>query len=196
MSNRFFEIKEKLLSSTVRHFPRFITPNLITIMRIFFLPVIIYYILHGRLFVAMIFFIIVFLLDVLDGPLARSRGLVTNFGALADPFIDKIIFITVLLLVTWNSLPHSVIYTILALEIMMMLVAAVLAPVAKKLNFKFKVGANKWGKYKMVLQFAGIVLIMAAPENRIVIEIATVFFCLAIIYSARSLVTHCKSIQQ
>lgn len=66
--------------------------NILTIVRIVLVPVFIGFLLAGgtvwRL-AALGTFCVASLTDVLDGRLARSRGLVTDFGKIADPVADK-----------------------------------------------------------------------------------------------------------
>ena len=66
--------------------------NLLTMVRILLIPVFVAFLLTGgtagRL-AALATFCVASLTDLLDGRLARSRGLVTDFGKIADPVADK-----------------------------------------------------------------------------------------------------------
>ena len=66
--------------------------NILTMVRILLVPVFVGCLLAGgtawRL-AALATFCVASLTDVLDGRLARSRGLVTDFGKIADPVADK-----------------------------------------------------------------------------------------------------------
>jgi len=66
--------------------------NVLPIVRIILVPVFVGFLLAGgttwRL-VALGTFCVASLTDLLDGRLARSRGLVTDFGKIADPIADK-----------------------------------------------------------------------------------------------------------
>jgi CDP-diacylglycerol---glycerol-3-phosphate 3-phosphatidyltransferase len=66
--------------------------NVLTVVRILLVPVFVACLLAGgtvwRL-AALAAFCVASLTDVLDGRLARSRGLVTDFGKIADPVADK-----------------------------------------------------------------------------------------------------------
>jgi CDP-diacylglycerol--glycerol-3-phosphate 3-phosphatidyltransferase len=66
--------------------------NMLTVVRILLVPVFVVCLFAGgtvwRL-VALAAFCVASLTDLLDGRLARSRGLVTDFGKIADPIADK-----------------------------------------------------------------------------------------------------------
>ncbi len=70
-------------------------PNIITVVRILFVPVFLVVLLTdagalgtGR-YVSAILFVVLIATDSLDGHLARSRNLVTDLGKLLDPIADK-----------------------------------------------------------------------------------------------------------
>ncbi len=72
-------------------------PNVLTTLRIVMVPFFGYALLAGdgesiawRL-VAFVLFIAAMITDKIDGDIARARGLVTNFGKIADPIADKAI---------------------------------------------------------------------------------------------------------
>jgi CDP-diacylglycerol--glycerol-3-phosphate 3-phosphatidyltransferase len=66
--------------------------NILTMVRIVLVPVFVAFLFAGgtawRL-AALGTFVVASLTDLLDGRLARSRGLVTDFGKIADPVADK-----------------------------------------------------------------------------------------------------------
>jgi len=66
--------------------------NVLTVVRVILVPVFVVCLLAGgttwRL-AALAIFCIASFTDLLDGRLARSRGLVTDFGKIADPVADK-----------------------------------------------------------------------------------------------------------
>jgi CDP-diacylglycerol--glycerol-3-phosphate 3-phosphatidyltransferase len=70
-------------------------PNVLTGLRILLVPVFGYALLHDGgdsiawRFVATAVFAVAMITDKVDGDIARARGLVTNFGKIADPIADK-----------------------------------------------------------------------------------------------------------
>jgi len=69
-------------------------PNVLTIFRIFLVPVIVTVLLvkfQGRVFLALGFFLLAAVTDFIDGYLARSRGEITTLGILLDPIADKLL---------------------------------------------------------------------------------------------------------
>ncbi len=104
-------------------------------------------------------FVLVALGDGLDGYLARSRGQITTFGRIADPFADKILIGGVLVLAatlpeTRALVPASFVILVLAREFLVSGLRGYLE--GRGVTF-----AARWeGKTKMVVQafFCGIVL--------------------------------------
>ena len=64
-------------------------PNILTSLRILFIPLFAWLVLAGHEWWAFLCFALLMLTDKLDGDIARARGLITNFGKIADPIADK-----------------------------------------------------------------------------------------------------------
>ena len=74
-------------------------PNKLTLLRIILVPFFIIAMLVNFPFhylVAGCIFGVASVTDTLDGKIARSRNLVTDFGKFADPIADKILVLTAL----------------------------------------------------------------------------------------------------
>ncbi|SQG64867.1 phosphatidylglycerophosphate synthase [Corynebacterium renale] len=75
-------------------------PNILTSLRIIFIPLFAWLVLRGDnqhlpwMWAAFGVFVALMITDKLDGDIARARGLVTNFGKIADPIADKALTIT------------------------------------------------------------------------------------------------------
>jgi CDP-diacylglycerol--glycerol-3-phosphate 3-phosphatidyltransferase len=88
--------------------------------------------------------------DFVDGWLARSRGLVTDFGKLADPIADKVLIGTSLILLSYyDHLAWWVTVVILARELG--ITALRMAVLRRKV-----IAADRGGKLKTVLQITAV----------------------------------------
>lgn len=80
--------------------------NVLTVVRIILVPFFIWFLLadagDGGMFrwLAVATFAVAIYTDKLDGDLARSRGLITNFGKIADPIADKLLIGSALILLS------------------------------------------------------------------------------------------------
>tara|TARA_Y100000817_G_C16379644_1_gene334165 strand:- start:27 stop:491 length:465 start_codon:yes stop_codon:yes gene_type:complete len=108
---------------------------------------------------AALFFLIASVTDYLDGMIARKLGQQTNFGEFLDPIADKLLVISMLvLLVTENS---SIIFIIPVLIIISreFLVIAMRQRLAE-LRMQRKIKVLKISKIKTALQFISLLLLL------------------------------------
>lgn len=137
-------------------------PNKLTLLRIILVPFFIIAMLVNFPFhylVAGCIFGVASVTDTLDGKIARSRNLVTDFGKFADPLADKILVLTALvcflqvgLLGSFGAIPVII---VLFREFAISGIRLVAASSGKV------VAANIWGKIKTVSQMVGISVIFA-----------------------------------
>ena len=76
------------------------TANKLTMLRILLIPVflvVLYLDFPGNQSVALILFVAASLTDFVDGKIARSRGLITDFGKFMDPLADKMLVMAAML---------------------------------------------------------------------------------------------------
>ena len=137
-------------------------PNMITVGRLFLIPPCLLLMKAGdpvQSFLAMMLFLFAAFLDVLDGWLARRRGLVTFFGKFMDPLADKIMVTALLIeMVAVNRLPTWLVAILLARE----LYISGLRMMALREGVEIVAGAG--GKAKTAFQMVGICfLIMHYP---------------------------------
>lgn len=71
-------------------------PNILTCLRIVFIPVFAWLVIGGHQWWSFGVFAALMLTDKLDGDIARARGLITDFGKIADPIADKALMTTAL----------------------------------------------------------------------------------------------------
>ncbi|WP_413450563.1 CDP-diacylglycerol--glycerol-3-phosphate 3-phosphatidyltransferase [Georgenia phoenicis] len=135
------------------HVPLWNLANVLTMARVALVPVFAVLML-GDSTAARVGATAVFLLaaatDKLDGHIARSRGLVTNFGKIADPIADKALVIAALLLL-WaeGTIPWWVPVVIIVRELGITLLRFVMVRRAV-------MAASNGGKLKTVLQIVFI----------------------------------------
>lgn len=137
-------------------------PNMLTMLRIVLVPFFIWFILAdaphltplngGWRWAATAVFVVAIYSDKLDGDIARSRGLVTDFGKIADPIADKLLTGSALVLLSvLGTLPWWISITILVREWGITALRFVV--------IRYGVmAASRGGKLKTVLQTAAIIL--------------------------------------
>lgn len=130
-------------------------PNKLTIGRVIAVPFFIAAYMTGLFFLAFILFILASLTDMLDGKIARKRGLVTNFGKIMDPLADKIlVYAAFCLLMEDGRIAAWMLIVILAREF----AVAGMRTVAASEGI---VIAAAWsGKFKTVLQMIAVPLLL------------------------------------
>ena len=134
--------------------------NALTVLRLILVPVFIWLMLspgEATRLTATLVFIVAAFTDRLDGQLARSWGLVTSFGKIADPIADKALTLSAFLLLSvagslWWWVTIVIIVRELGITVLrfVMLRRAVMA-------------ASRGGKLKTVLQMFGIVGLQMPP---------------------------------
>lgn len=131
-------------------------PNLLTISRFFLIPVYIAVFASGHLMWAFIVVLIAGATDILDGYIARTRGLVTKFGEMLDPLADKSMMIVVILsLVISRDIPWYAAVPIFIRDAGMIVGSAIF-------HFRGKrtVPANTMGKLTTVLYYLAVLFIV------------------------------------
>lgn len=155
-------------------------PNKITIIRIIMIPFFIAALLIDFPYhepIAAVLFIVAALTDSLDGYLARSRNLVTDFGKFMDPLADKLLVCSALIcFVQLGSVPAWMVIIIIAREFAITGLRTLAA------SDGIVIAASKWGKAKTISQMIAIVLLLinnwpfsliGFPMSTIMIYIAT-----------------------
>ncbi|MGM9473695.1 CDP-diacylglycerol--glycerol-3-phosphate 3-phosphatidyltransferase [Pseudarthrobacter sp. YS3] len=137
-------------------------PNILTMLRIALVPFFVWFLvadapgLQSELgpwrWAAVAAFAVAIYTDKLDGDIARSRGLITNFGKIADPIADKLLIGSALVMLSiLNELPWWITIVILVRE----------WGITALRFFVIRYGvipASRGGKLKTVVQTAAIFL--------------------------------------
>jgi CDP-diacylglycerol--glycerol-3-phosphate 3-phosphatidyltransferase len=154
------------------------------------------------LFVALFLFVAIAATDALDGYIARRYGVVTAFGRIADPFVDKVLVVGTMVYLTvlpWSApfLPAWVVVIVVAREFLVTGIRGY----AESIGHEFP--ADGFGKLKMVMQCIalGVILGLYAlpwpPWCRELLRIAAhVFVAATLITTVGSGLTYVRRVQR
>lgn len=137
--------------------------NVLTVVRIVLVPFFVWFLLadagNGGVFswLAVVTFAVAIYTDKLDGDIARSRGLITNFGKIADPIADKLLIGSALILLSaLGELQWWITIVILVRELGITLLRFAV--------IRYGVmPASRGGKLKTVVQTLAIFLYLLVP---------------------------------
>lgn len=131
-------------------------PNILTTVRLGLVPVFAYFMLFKEsILMASLVFILSGITDIVDGYIARHYNMISRFGMIYDPFVDKLMQITaVVCLVLNETIPIWLLVFVLFKEISMILVGGILY-----VN-KIVVSSNKFGKMSTVIFYAGVLALI------------------------------------
>jgi len=131
------------------------SPNHLTLFRIASIPLLIVLLLFANkvcAFLAAIVFSAASVTDLLDGLLARQRGLESTLGKFLDPLADKLLISAALImLVPHGRAPAWMVCVIIGREIAVTGIRAILSEKG------IVMGAGELGKYKTGFQIAAII---------------------------------------
>lgn len=171
----------------LRWLPSWITPNILTMLRLVLTPFIIYLLIIESYHFGVILFIFASFTDALDGSLARTQNKITDFGILLDPLADKLLVGSAVILLVFRYLHFWLGIAIISMEVIFIISAIIL-----KTRFKTVRMANLWGKIKMIMQVVAVsVTILALVfDFPFLFPIASGIFGVAIGFALLSLFTH------
>src|SRR5690348_4384767 len=172
-------------------------PNSLTILRIFFVPLLVAAVIQndsayalGRLhitneWVALAIFLSAAATDMLDGYLARRWRQVTTIGTLLDPIADKLLVSAALIsLVQMRVLPGWMAILIIAREF----AVSGLRSIAAAEGYTIK--ASDLGKTKMVSQVAAISVMLLATRHPKLMIPGKIAMWVVIFFTLRSAVSY------
>lgn len=156
-------------------------PNILTVFRILFIPLILVFLainsniiiysfkiidINYRIdlydLIAGIFFILASITDALDGYLARKFNWISDFGKIWDPIADKVLTTSVFILLASQNV--TLWYLIVIMVTRDTIVDAYRLTVAKK---NIVVAANIFGKLKTVFQMVCLLVLLIVFNNPI-----------------------------
>lgn len=149
-------------------------PNKLTLLRIAMVPVFVVFVSMTSpvyQWIALALFVMASLTDMLDGRIARSRHLVTDFGKFMDPIADKMLVMSALImLVEQNRMPGWVCMLMLAREFAVSGFRLVASSKGKV------IAAGIWGKLKTVTQMVYISMaLILVPMKQIDLDVHSVW---------------------
>ncbi len=104
-------------------------------------------------FIATIIFIVAASTDWVDGKIARQTNTITPFGAIVDPFVDKILVCAALFAfvgIKELDVPIWAVFFIMLRELMISTLRVIAALEGKVM------AAERWGKFKTVIQMTAV----------------------------------------
>lgn len=137
--------------------------NGLTILRLLLVPVFGWLLLWGdgqdaaTRWWAFAVFAIAMVTDRIDGDIARSRGLITDFGKVADPIADKILVIGTLIALIRTKELEIPLWAVFLIVIRELVIGGVRVIAGAQGNV---LAADRWGKVKTVIQLIAILLIL------------------------------------
>lgn len=139
-------------------------PNRLTLARIAAVPVFLILLLWQfpfHYFAALVIFVAASLTDLFDGRIARSRGLITDFGKFLDPIADKMLTTAALLGFISLGIGFGTVWITVIVLIREFSVSSIrmIAAASGKV-----VAADRWGKIKTVMQMVGIIMALTFEE--------------------------------
>jgi cardiolipin synthase (CMP-forming) len=132
-------------------------PNLLTMLRLLFIPFAVIAVLDNHYICALGIFILAGISDGLDGLLARLLKQKTVLGLYLDPIADKLLLSTMfLVLATMHKIRWSVTVLVFSRDIIIVIVCTVLYATGVMRIFK----PSWWGKANTVAQIATVPLVL------------------------------------
>lgn len=165
-----------------RYIPSCVTPNHITLSRIFLAPVAILLLMYENYQWGVPLFFFVAMTDALDGALARTRGMITEWGMMFDPLADKFLIIPTLLFLMFKELPPFIGGAVVSIECFIIFLAFGWR------NSGHEIKANMWGKWKMIFQVAGCLALLLAVWLSLPLHLAaSILLSMSIVFACMSI---------
>lgn len=127
------------------------------------------------------------LLDILDGPLARHRGIDNGVGKVLDPISDKVFILGALFLACRDRVRIAFLVLIVAFEVLLVAIRPI------KQHYGATTGANRCGALKTWLQSIGIAFVLT--RNPSLFVLSDVVFGGAVLAAFASLIGHLRDIR-
>lgn len=178
---KFQEISDNFIDKVfLRFIPRNIKPNYITYIRFILVPIIYFFLIENKLDIALLIFILAACTDFIDGAMARTRNQITDLGKVIDPVADKLLVFVVLLYLGTNYLIVKIFLIVIVIELLAIIFSAVFSFAIGR-----PVGANIFGKIKMILQSVSVssFLLGLLIKNQTIVVISEYVLIISLIFA-------------
>ena len=146
---------------TIREYMRqnWNVPNVLTLIRLFLVPVYIVLFAIGEKYSALTVFLLASFTDLLDGRIARKYNLITDFGKLMDPLADKVMVVTAMFSMAIGNktipavIPWAAVIILFIKELIMVIGSAVM------LRYQIVVYSTMVGKVAQCMFIASLVAV-------------------------------------
>ena len=159
--------------------------NQLTILRILLIPIFLIFLLLDITtydqFIAISIFVVAALTDALDGHLARSKNLITNFGKFLDPVADKLLVCSALIaFIEIGILQAWVVIVVISRDFILTSFRMIAS------SEGVVIAADKLGKIKTMLQMIMIVYLMFMFTNPLMVLIGNILVWAVVVLTVLS----------
>ena len=175
-------------------------PNFLTLLRIFLLPLLIYFIIvndSSLNLTILILYIVIALSDYFDGIIARQTNSITEFGKMLDPIADKLFVVLIIITFIYNDYIKGINLIPAYLIIFREIFISGLREYASNLPEVKKIDVSILGKYKTAFQILSLFLILIGSiyiDLKPLLNIGIYLFWLSTIITLISAYQYYKSI--
>lgn len=165
--------------------------NKITVFRVILIPFFLLALLGDFLdteinnYVAVGIFILASVTDWLDGYIARSRNLVTNFGKFVDPLADKLLVLSALIgMVELSLIPAYVVIIIIGREFIVTGFRII------AIEKRVVIAAGFSGKLKTAVQMVMIIFVLLGFKSEEAVMFSNILIILSVVLSIYSAIEY------
>lgn len=139
-------------------------PNLLTLLRLGFVPFVVNSIMDGRYGIALTLFVLAGISDGLDGVLARSLGQRTKLGEYLDPIADKLLISTLFLVLSaMHRIPWRVTVVVFGRDIIILIVCTLVYATTSLRDFRPSL-LGKANTVAQIVTLGATLLVEVAPS--------------------------------
>ncbi len=138
-------------------------PNLLTLLRLGFVPFVVNSIMDGHYGIALTLFVLAGISDGLDGLLARSLGQRTKLGEYLDPIADKLLISTLFLVLSaMHRIPWRVTVVVFGRDLIILIVCTLVYATTSLRDFRPSL-LGKANTVAQIVTLGATLLVEVAP---------------------------------